>query len=288
MTYSTEPSDNVTASVINGFTTIGVAPSIPTGLTTSSITATSAVISWNPATGSPPFTYYYQLGSNGVILQDNKNTNATSVTLTGLSPATEYSWCVLAKNSIGNSVYSNIITFTTSTAPILPGKILAIPNIHQKLNFWCWNAVCLQVLKWYRLGSINGYPINSANYENCQNEICKHAFYGSVGNYLNYLTPRPQLKGEPCSDIMQYFRQGTTVPLNFEPGDIHNPGNLSKDDVVKSIDADRPIFCAMGPTAGNQAGHILLIKGYMTVAGIRVNMWFIMILKRQMIKSFPP
>ena len=92
--------------------------STPSGLVASSITDTTAVVSWTAATGAASYTLQYK--TNAATTWTTINTNNTSVTLTGLSAGTIYNFQVQSQCSTGGaSLYSAATNFTTTgIAPI--------------------------------------------------------------------------------------------------------------------------------------------------------------------------
>jgi len=86
------------------------APTSPTNLSSSDITASSVALSWNASTDNIGVTGY-DVYKNGAYIA---NTSATSYNVSELSMATTYSFYVKAKDAIGNiSAASNSINVTT-------------------------------------------------------------------------------------------------------------------------------------------------------------------------------
>jgi chitodextrinase len=91
------------------------APSEPTSLTASAVTASSANLSWTASTDNVGVTSYEVLRDGAVI---GTSTN-TSFVATGLSPETQYDFVVTAKDDVGNtSAPSNTVTIITDAVPI--------------------------------------------------------------------------------------------------------------------------------------------------------------------------
>ncbi|MFJ9031244.1 chitinase [Streptomyces sp. NPDC102274] len=84
-------------------------PAVPTGLKTGSVTSTSVALSWAPVTGATGYTVY----RGGAKALD---VSGTSATVTGLGPATAYSFQVAATNATGASALSPAVTATTSAS----------------------------------------------------------------------------------------------------------------------------------------------------------------------------
>jgi hypothetical protein len=97
------------------FTTISTAPcSAPAGLTSSSVTATGATVSWTAASSALSYDVDYKLNSSATWTNAVTGTTSTSVNLSGLTSATLYDWRVRTNCSGGNSTYA-AAQFTTLT-----------------------------------------------------------------------------------------------------------------------------------------------------------------------------
>ena len=98
------------------FTTTGGC-AVPSGLTSSAITTTSATVSWAAVTGATGYNLQYKVSTAGSFTTIS-NISGTSYNLTGLTAATTYQFQVQAICSGGNSAYSSVSTFTTSSGAI--------------------------------------------------------------------------------------------------------------------------------------------------------------------------
>ncbi|CAM3355035.1 M4 family metallopeptidase [Aequorivita lipolytica] len=91
------------------------APTAPASLVASNVTKTTLTLSWNASTDNVGVTGYD-------IFQGSTNigtVTGTSANITGLSPATAYSFTVRAKDAAGNnSPYSNTVNVTTQSNSI--------------------------------------------------------------------------------------------------------------------------------------------------------------------------
>ncbi|WP_187355366.1 S8 family serine peptidase [Paenibacillus tengchongensis] len=92
------------------------APTAPTGLILSSLATPTAVLSWNPAADASGIERY-NITSNGASVG---STTGTSVTLTGLKPATTYKFVVRATDTWGNYAESSYTVTTYDTVPPTP------------------------------------------------------------------------------------------------------------------------------------------------------------------------
>ncbi|MEU3187995.1 glycoside hydrolase family 18 protein [Streptomyces sp. NPDC006923] len=84
-------------------------PAVPTGLRAGQSTSSSVALSWSPVTGATGYTVY----RGGTKALD---VSGTSATVSGLSPATAYSFQVAATNAAGASALSPAVSATTSAA----------------------------------------------------------------------------------------------------------------------------------------------------------------------------
>ena len=115
--------------LVNGYYTLGTTDSntsplsVPGNITdlTASINIYDVDLSWSTPSGNPTDYLIYYSTDNFVndinIFNDGVNTN-TSTTVTGLNPATQYAFKILAVNNSGTSEFSNVaIATTTAIAP---------------------------------------------------------------------------------------------------------------------------------------------------------------------------
>ncbi|MCS6916568.1 MAG: GEVED domain-containing protein [Chitinophagales bacterium] len=86
----------------------------PSGLAASSITSSSATLSWNSVSGANSYNVQYKTSSSSTWT--TVSSSSTSVSLTGLSASTTYNAQVQAVCSGGTSAYSSQISFTTSSS----------------------------------------------------------------------------------------------------------------------------------------------------------------------------
>jgi hypothetical protein len=123
------------------FTTLTPACNVPSGLTSSAVTTSSATASWSVVTGAASYDVQYRVvgaGSWNAAI----NTAATSLSLTGLSYSTNYEFQVRTNCIYGNqSAYSASSNFTTLTpACNVPGG-LASSAITTSSATVSWTAV---------------------------------------------------------------------------------------------------------------------------------------------------
>ncbi|MEV3858355.1 glycoside hydrolase family 18 protein [Streptomyces sp. NPDC050095] len=82
-------------------------PTAPTGLTAGAVTSSSVALSWTAVPGATSYAIY----ANGT---KSLTATGTSVTVTGLTPATAYGFQVAAVNDAGESAKSATVTATTA------------------------------------------------------------------------------------------------------------------------------------------------------------------------------
>jgi len=114
---ATCPSGTTTATTAQFTTTATPICNAPTGLTTSSITSSGAVVSWTAVSGAVNYAVDYKLNSSTTWIVATASTTSTSVTLTGLTSASLYDYRV--RTNCGTNGTSNFASaqFTTATAP---------------------------------------------------------------------------------------------------------------------------------------------------------------------------
>jgi chitinase len=84
-----------------------VPPAVPGGLAVGTVTASSVALSWQPVSGATG----YRVHQDGTAV---RTVSTPSATVTGLSPATRYSFRVSAVNAAGESAASPAVTATTA------------------------------------------------------------------------------------------------------------------------------------------------------------------------------
>ena len=88
---------------------------VPTGVSTGSVTASGASVSWTAVPGATYDVRYRQVGTSSWT---TNAVSSTSTTLSGLSASTQYEVQVRSKCSSGNSNYSSSVNFTTTAVQI--------------------------------------------------------------------------------------------------------------------------------------------------------------------------
>lgn len=118
-----------------------IAPTAPTNLTASNVTATSATISWSESSDNVGV-IGYDIFRNGTLVGSSA---ATSFTDTGLSASTTYSYTVKAKDAAGNvSAASSALSVTTlsasdTQAPTAPSNLTVTGKTSSSVSL-SWSA----------------------------------------------------------------------------------------------------------------------------------------------------
>ncbi|QFZ21835.1 glycoside hydrolase family 9 protein [Saccharothrix syringae] len=100
------------------------APSVPTGLRATNVGATSATLSWTASTDDVGVAGYDVLRADGTLAGA---TATPAFQLTGLTPATSYTFAVRARDAAGNTSATAVVTLVTGDAtgdreaPTAPG-----------------------------------------------------------------------------------------------------------------------------------------------------------------------
>ena len=94
------------------------APTVPTNVAVTGVTSSSVSLNWTASEDNVAVAGY-EVYKDGVLFG---NANSTSITVTGLTPQTSYSFFITAKDSAGNkSVNSASVVGTTEAGPIGTG-----------------------------------------------------------------------------------------------------------------------------------------------------------------------
>jgi chitodextrinase len=117
-------------------------PTVPAGLSSSSVGQTSFTLNWNASTDNVGVSSYDVYRGSTLV----GNANGTSINVTGLTASTTYSMTVKAKDAAGNvSAASSALNVTTSApagdtqAPTVPNG-LSSANVTQTSFTLNWNA----------------------------------------------------------------------------------------------------------------------------------------------------
>ncbi len=103
----------------NFTTTAAVAPcGNPTGLSTTSITTTTATLSWTAVANATSYGLEYKLNTSATWTVFNATLSTTTANLTGLTAGTAYNWRVRANCANGSGAYVSV-NFTTMSSGVV-------------------------------------------------------------------------------------------------------------------------------------------------------------------------
>ena len=131
---------------------------VPKVISTTSITQTTALLSWHSVSGSDHYQIAYGLTSNSLHMLTTKD---TTIQLTGLTSGTEYYWEVetfcpqTGTTVLMESGYSSLTGFKTAAPPLTcnPPRTLELPyNVTQTSATFKWTKVtgaCSYIMTYY-------------------------------------------------------------------------------------------------------------------------------------------
>lgn len=160
--------DDLSFDMIIEATQTGPVCAAPSGLASSQVTATSAILNWNNVTGATGYNIRYKV--NGAANYTNTTSAGNSLNLTSLTANTSYVFSVQSVCASGTSSFPADVSFTTLSLPCDPPSGLNASAITASSAVLGWNSVA-------NAASYNiRYKINGAsNYTNS----------ASVSNSLN-------------------------------------------------------------------------------------------------------
>jgi len=118
------------------------APAVPSGLSSSNLTSTSVTLSWGAVSAPAGCTVSYKVYQNGTQVQ---TPGSNSVTISGLTANTTYSFTVASADSVGTSSQSAALSVKTpevvvcSAAPSVPSGLAASNVTSSGVNL-TWSA----------------------------------------------------------------------------------------------------------------------------------------------------
>lgn len=113
----------------------------PTGLISSSITETTATVTWSAVSGAASYDVDYKAASSGTWINAATATTSTSVNLSGLTAGTLYDWQVRTNCSSSSSNYANAQFTTTAVASCNNPTGLTATSVTQTTATLNWSAV---------------------------------------------------------------------------------------------------------------------------------------------------
>ena len=155
------------------FAAAALPPATPNDLAASSVGVTTASLSWSAVDGATSYKLFYS--ADGIIYSELATPSTNSYEWTGLTSGNTYYVKVAASNAVGDSEFSEPISFTT-----------LVPHIHDGISFEPWSSTTSlpSVAGNYYL---NGDVTLSANYTVPGNiNLCLNGH--SIYTYAYYIT----------------------------------------------------------------------------------------------------
>lgn len=143
---------NSADSVISTAAVVKIVPLMPTGLDAQILTATSARISWNSASGAEWYRLSRATSESGTYTVIVDSTTSTSYSNTGLSESQSYFYKVQAGNSDGTSDMTDAVPLSTPTTPSIsthPSDKSLIQGNNLSLSVTASGSGTLEYL-WYK------------------------------------------------------------------------------------------------------------------------------------------
>ena len=217
------------------FTTIASNCGVPSGLTSASVTGSSAMLIWTAVNGASGYNIRYRI--NGTSVWTNRTSNTTSISITGLTGGSIYEWQVQSICTAGTSAFTNSSVFTTLIVCNVPSGLFVsgITSTSATLN---WSTVSCDsfLVRYYKTSAPNTVYfkivapgaatattitglVSGAAYSWLIRTYCNNGQSGaySVTNTFTSMSPSPQ-GGENGNSGKDY---ATTQPLIIYP----NPAN---------------------------------------------------------------
>ena len=207
---------------------------VPTGLTVSNVTNSSALFSWTPVSGA--YLYHLRYKLTAASTWTVTSTNLTSINITGLSPNTSYDYASEAINSGGPSGYSSTQTFTTASSPLAVSGI-TFNAVRQGQNvLLTWSTLSEQNSAYYDVErSYDGIGFN---------KIGQVPAAGNSSNLMNY-----RFTELDAAKLMIFYR--------LKMVDVDAGYRFSPVRVVPKLDRSSKIFLVYPNPAGSNINIVL-------------------------------
>ncbi|MEI8280722.1 MAG: phospholipase D-like domain-containing protein, partial [Bacteroidota bacterium] len=186
-----------------------VACGIPTGLSVTMITSTSATLNWIAVSGATSYNIQYRIVGSSTWSSTTSGTN--SVAISGLTPGANYEFQVQTVCSSGTSIFTSSSTFTTLNLPCSTPIGLSVVLTTSTSATVSWTAVSgaiSYIIQYRPVGSSTWSSTNSAtniatitgltpgtNYEFQVQTVCSAISTSSYSTTSNFSTQSNSLVG---------------------------------------------------------------------------------------------
>ncbi|MFD0315619.1 cellulase family glycosylhydrolase [Streptomyces flavalbus] len=191
------------------------APTAPGTPAASAVTATSATLTWPAATDNVAVTGYdvVRVGASSETVL--ASATGTSVTLTGLTPATSYTLAVYARDAAGNrSPRSATVTVTTDRDPGTPGASCAVT--YRVVGEWPGGFQADLVVRNTGTTALNGWTLTFA-FPNAQTITNMWGGTPVQSGQSVTVTPASYTRTIPAGGSVQLGFTGTKTTTNASP-----------------------------------------------------------------------
>src|SRR5690606_23584791 len=147
VTYNGNPTNNYPTTYIDDVYYEDLSPCIfPLGIDVTNVTTTAADISWDASTATGVTGYEYEVrDASGAVVKSGSTTGATSATVTGLDPATEYFVYVRSKCGTSSGIWTTFPVSFITLCDLITGNLFegfeTTPANSSSTNPRCWTAI---------------------------------------------------------------------------------------------------------------------------------------------------
>src|SRR5437867_4914615 len=252
-------------------------PSTPTGVAVSALTPTSLTLSWSAAAASLGVAGYRVYGDGTLVASPG----GTSISITGLSASTAYSFTVSAFDAAGNvSALSAPLSVTTPVLPTLPEVLWSAGMETGDLSEWSEKV---------NSGSADSVPVTAASAgipPKTGNWVMRQSVTGSSGGTRMHRYPEADALSRAGTTFYWSWWDYYPTRISFGPSDMFMLWQLASDDAAG---VGQPLWGlyfngsnstlilgwnpaggapAEGPHAGESGG-----KAYTSVVPVPVAQW---------------
>lgn len=177
-------------------------PTTPTNLHVTAVSPTSVSLAWSPSTDNSG-SFFYVLYANNVVVA-NASMTATTLTHSGLSPSTTYTFRLRARDQALNwSGYSNAATVTTLSADTIPEAPMltasagpthislswtAPANGAPPFRYWIYRDG-VQIIAAHQTNSITFYLLNPGTTHTYTVQVRSGGMFSAHSNAVTVTTP---------------------------------------------------------------------------------------------------
>lgn len=222
-------------------------PTTPTNLHVTAVSSTSVSLAWNSSSDNSG-SFFYVLYANDAVVA-NASMSATAHTLTGLSPATTYTFRIRARDQSMNwSGYSNSVTATTLPAntPPSPPELSASagpthisltwtipPDAAPPLRYWIYQDGA-PVVTWHQTNSITFYLQDPDSTHTYTVQVRDgNGVFSEHSNAVTVTTPTPDPKDQTPPSTPTNLYENHWGDAEFELNWTESTDNVTPQDFIR-------------------------------------------------------